>query len=492
MRRLESLPDAHLRLFERPPLPEIGDIRRIHLIGICGKGMGALAELLVDAGYTVTGSDEAAYPPMSDRLAELGIPVYEGYAARNLDEAVPDLVIVGNAATPTHPEAAAVRERNLPQLSLPEALAEFFLSGKLSVVAAGTHGKTTTAGILAHVLSAGKRDPGFFIGGIMANTNATARRGSDRYFVIEGDEYDSAYFDKRPKFVHYRPHIAIVSSMEFDHADIYDSWEDYQNAFRVFAGLLPSNGLLILNGDDPNCRELAEYSWARTRYVGLENRSDLDLYPANLQAVEGGQEFDVIHRKENLGRLFLPMSGAGNRFNALAVVAAALDAGLSFEEIVTAFASFKGMARRQEIIGEAQDVLIVDDFAHHPTAVTVTLGAIRERWPNRRLVAAFEPRSNSSRRKLFEKPYAEALANADLVFLTAPALRHNDSDDDFLNPETVIAAIREHGIPAEFAESPEALRPIILKNLQAGDLLLTMSNGSFGNLPRLLLEELRK
>ena len=326
MHRLESFPDAHLRLFERPPLPEIGDIRRIHLIGICGKGMGALAELLVDAGYTVTGSDEAAYPPMSNRLAELGIPVYEGYAAPNLNKAAPDLVIVGNAATPIHPEAAAVRERNLPQLSLPEALAEFFLSGKLSVVAAGTHGKTTTAGMLAHALAVGKRDPGFFIGGIMANTNATARRGSDRYFVIEGDEYDSAYFDKRPKFVHYRPHIAIVSSMEFDHADIYDSWEDYQNALRVFAGLLPSNGLLILNGDDPNCRELAEFSWARIRYVGLEKRSDLDLYPENLQAVEGGQEFDVTHQEKNLGRLFLPMSGAGNRFNALAVVAAALDA----------------------------------------------------------------------------------------------------------------------------------------------------------------------
>lgn len=452
--------------------------------------MGALAELLVDTGFTVTGSDEAAYPPMSDRLAELGIPVYEGYNDDNLDQASPDLIIVGNAATPTHPEASAARERHLPQLSLPEALAEFFLNGKLSVVAAGTHGKTTTAGMLAHVFSAGARDPGFFIGGIMANTNATARRGSDRYFVVEGDEYDSAYFDKRPKFLYYRPHIAIVSSMEFDHADIYESWNDYQNAFRTFAGLLPSNGLLILNGEDPNVRELAEFSWARIRYVGLKKQSHLDVYPENLRVVEGGQQFDVIYHEENLGTLFLPMTGAGNRFNALATVTAALDTGLTFKEITTSFASFKGMARRQEIVGEAQDILIVDDFAHHPTAVSVTLDAIRERWPNRRLIAAFEPRSNSSRRKLFEQPYAEALAKANYVFLTAPIVRYNDTADDFLNPETVVSSVCASGTPAELAESPEELRRAILKILQPGDLVLTMSNGSFGNLPHVLLEEL--
>lgn len=489
MRRLEDLSDAPLRLFERPAPPRPEAVHSVYLIGICGKGMGALAELLLSAGYVVSGSDEAAYPPMSTRLRQLGVPLFEGYRAANVEAAAPDLVIVGNAAVPTHPEAAFARERRLPQLSLPEALGHFFLGGRRTHVAAGTHGKTTTAGMLAHVLRHAGRDPGFFIGGVMANYDATCALGTGAPFVIEGDEYDSAYFDKRPKFMHYRPHTAIVTSMEFDHADIYADWSDYRRAFRAFAGLLPSNGLLILNGDDAEVRALAGYAWARIRLVGFEGGND-DLTATEVRARDSGQSMDVWMRGARLGELFVPMSGWGNRFNALAVTAAALDEGVPFATIAEAFRSFRGMARRQQVRGEAGGVLVVDDFAHHPTAVRATIDAVRQSYPGRRLVAVFEPRSNSSRRKVFEGPYAEALAAADAVFISAPPLRHNDRMDDLMDVETVARRTRTLGTAAAHAGARALLQPL-LRELRSGDLALLMSNGSFDGLPERLVEELR-
>lgn len=490
MRRLEDFPDADLRLFDRPALPDA--IRSIYLIGICGKGMGALAELLAREGLHVVGSDEAAYPPMSTRLERLGIPIREGYDAAHLREAAPDLVVVGNACTPTHPEAAYAREAGLPQLSLPEALAHFFLRRRTPLVVTGTHGKTTTSGMLAHVLTAAGRDPGYFIGGEIANYDATCALGTGAPFVVEGDEYDSAYFDKRPKFMHYVPHAAIVTSMEFDHADIYADWNAYRRAFRAFVGSLPSNGLLVLNGDDAEVRALADYSWARVRFVGFEGGDD-DLTARAVRPVDGGQTLEIWHRGDRLGELFLPMSGWGNRFDALAVTAVALDLGVPFEAVAEGFASFRGMKRRQELVGEARGVAVIDDYAHHPTAVRVTLDAVRERYPGRRLVAVFEPRSNSSRRKVFEHPYTEALAAADAVFLSAPPLRHNDTADDFLDADAVVAAVAERDTPAHAFPDAASLLPDLVASLRKSNretVVLVMSNGSFDGLPRKLIERL--
>ena len=479
MRRLEDFPDADLRIFERPSLPAPADLADVHLIGICGKGMGALAELFALAGYRVRGSDEAAYPPMSTRLASLGIPIDEGYDPAHLDPA-PGLTIVGNACTPTHPEASYAREHGLVQASFPEALAHYFLAERRPVVVAGTHGKTTTTGLAIHVFREAGLDPGFLVGGVLAGEDATSGVGTGAHFLVEGDEYDSAYFDKRPKMWLYRPQVALVTSMEFDHADIYADRTDYQEAFRTFVRLVPADGLLVLNGDDPNVRALADETDATVLFVG--HNADNDVTAQHIRAGEGGQRFEVVASEHEPFEVFLPLGGAHNRFNALAVAAVALHEGIAPADVAQGMATFRGMKRRQEVRGEVDGVLVVDDFAHHPTAVAGTIPAVRERWPNRRLIAVFEPRSNSSRRKLFEQPYGESFDNADHVFLSAPPLRHNDDPADFLDPTVVAETIRKRGTPAEAFTGAEALLTTLLHTLRPGDLVLTMSNGSFDGL----------
>ena len=493
MRRLEDFADADLRVFDRPPLPPPEAIRSVYLVGICGKGMGALAELLHEAGYEVAGSDEAAYPPMSTRLAARGIRVDEGYSATHLDP-MPDLVVVGNAAIPTHPEAAAARERGMVQASLPEALAHLFLAQRRPAVIAGTHGKTTTTGLLTHVLREAGHDPGFLVGGVMVGEERTSALGSGPVFCVEGDEYDAAYFDKRPKMILYRPHRAVVTSLEFDHADIYRDWGEYKRAFHAFAALPPPDGLLVLNGEDREVRALAERTWARVRLYGEEGTEasgvSYDVAARGLTAVEGGQRFTLVASGEAVTEVFLPMGGRYNAMNALAVAAVAMDAGVSPEAVARGLNLFRGMKRRQEVVAEAGGVLVVDDFAHHPTAVAATVRGVRERWPGRRVVAVFEPRSNSSRRKAFETPYTSALATADRLFLSAPPLRHNDDPADFLDAKTVARGVRAGGTEAAAYDSADALLPDLVDALAPGDLALVMSNGSFDGLPRRLAEAL--
>ena len=486
MRRLEDFPDAALRVFPRPPLPPPGEIRSVYLIGICGKGMGALAELLAEAGYAVSGSDEAAYPPMSTRLDAAGIEVFEGYDPAHLDTADPDLVVVGNACTPTHPEAAAARERGLVQASLPEALAHLFLGQRQPAVVAGTHGKTTTTGMLVHVLRASGLDPGFLVGGVLVGEETTSGLGGGAVFAIEGDEYDAAYFDKRPKMILYRPYRAVVTSLEFDHADIYADWAEYKRAFHAFAALPPPDGLLVLNGEDPEVRKLAKRTWARVRLYGEEGHEPegeaFHVAARDLTPRDGGQTFTLVVHGEAVAEVDLPLGGRYNALNALAVAALAIDAGASPEAVASGLATFRGMKRRQEVVAEAGGVLVVDDFAHHPTAVEATVRGVRERWPGRRIVAVFEPRSNSSRRKAFEGPYAHALATADALFLSTPPLRHNDDPADFLDAEAVAASVREAGTPATAYASADALLPDLLGAFRPGDLALVMSNGSFDGL----------
>ncbi len=489
MKDLRELPDAHLRIFERPDPPDPATIDSIYLIGICGTGMGSLAGLLQQAGYNVRGSDENCYPPMSTRIAEMGIELLEGFDASHLDPA-PDLVVVGNACTPTHVEATYAREKRLPQLSLPEALAHFFLKDRRSLVVAGTHGKTTTTGMLVHVLRSAGLNPGFLVGGVMMNGNVSYGIGGGRHFVIEGDEYDSAYFDKRPKMMHYRPTTAVITSMELDHADIYDDFDEYRAAFCEFAGLIEPGNLLVLNGDDAEVRALARCSRGRVQYIGLEG-SDDEVTARNVRQVNGGQTFMLVVDGEPRAEIFLPMSGRHNLLNALGVCAIALEEGVTPEQIASGFVSFKGLRRRQEVRGEAAGVTVVDDFAHHPTAVRETIRAIADRWPDRRLVAIFEPRSNSSRRKVFEVPYAESFDAADVVFISAPPLRHNDQAETLLDATRVVELIEQRGIRATAVPGADALLGPLLSELRPGDVALIMSNGGFGGLHDRLLDALR-
>lgn len=490
MKDITTLPDAHLRVFERPPVPDPDQPLDIYLIGICGTGMGSLAGLLQQLGHHVRGSDEAAYPPMSVRLAEMGIRVHEGYDADRLRASPPDLVIVGNACTPTHVEAAYARDNQIPQLSMPETLAHFFLDHRKSLVVAGTHGKTTTTGLLVHVLRWAQKAPGFMVGGVMLNGNVSYGVGREPYFVVEGDEYDSAYFDKRPKMMHYQPDSAIISSMEFDHADIYDDWSDYREAFRSFAGIVHEDGLLALNGDDPEVRLLSRNARSRVRYYGLEGTED-DVTATNVRSGSGGQRFTLVVDGEEVVEVFFPMSGRHNLLNALAVCTIALDEGIPPEVLAEGISHFRGMKRRQEIRGEVGGVLVIDDFAHHPTAVRETVRAIAERWPERRIVAVFEPRSNSSRRKIFENAYAEAFDAAGAAFLSMPAIRDNDKADDLLDAEAVAARINDSGIPASAHGNADELLPSLLEMLRPGDVALIMSNGGFGNVHYKLMEALQ-
>lgn len=487
MKKLTDYPDAPLRLFNRPPVPAPDQVRDVYLVGIAGTGMGALAGLFQEAGYRVRGADEKVYPPMSTRLQELGIAWHEGFDAAHLVPH-PDLVVIGNACTPTHPEAAYAREHGLVQQSLPEALAHFFLRDRRSLVVTGTHGKTTTTSLLVHVLRTAGYDPGFLVGGVMLNGNASYHVGTGPHFVVEGDEYDSAYFDKGPKFLHYRPTSALVTSVEFDHADIYDTLEDYRAAFRQFAGLLPSHGLLALCGDLDEVRALAACTKARVRTYGLHAANDVtakDPCPA-----EGGQRFTLVVDGTPTADLFLPMSGRHNLTNALGVCAVALDEGLTPAQLADGFASFRGIKRRQELRGEAGGVLVLDDFAHHPTAVRETIRAVRECWPTRRLVAVFEPRSNSSRRKVFEQGYAEAFDDAAAVFLSSPPFRHNDDAADFMDLHAVMDRITAQGIPVVIEPDADALLPRLVEAVRPGDVVLIMSNGSFGGLHDRLLRAL--
>lgn len=476
MKDITEYADAHLRVFDRPPIPDASDLNSVYLIGICGTGMGSLAGLLRDAGYLVSGSDAAAYPPMSTRLQAMDIDVFEGFDADHL-QPTPDLVIVGNACTPTHVEAACARDNNLVQASFPEAVRHLFLNSRQSVVVAGTHGKTTTTGLVTHAFTTLGLDPGFLVGGVLKSSNSSCAAGTGRYFIIEGDEYDSAYFDKKPKFMHYQPHIGIVTSLEYDHVDIYDDFDDYIAAFQRFAAIVDPKGTLVLNGDDANVRALAEHTSASVITYGFS--ADVYVRAENPVASGRGQVFDLHVDSRKVGSVTLPMSGRHNVLNTLAAISAALAAGISPETTLDAFANFEGLKRRQEVVLEQNGVTVIDDFAHHPTAVSETLTAIKQRYPDNRIIAVFEPRSNSSRRKVFQEPYTEAFKAADVVIISSPPFRHNDNVADFMDIDEVVTEIASSGIDARAFSVFEDLFDHLTNTVCRGDIVLIMSNGGF-------------
>jgi UDP-N-acetylmuramate: L-alanyl-gamma-D-glutamyl-meso-diaminopimelate ligase len=458
---------------------------KVHLIAACGVGMSALAGLLAAAGHDVTGSDENVYPPASTLLAELGIPVQPGFDPARLDGV--DAVVCGNAVGRTNVEAAAAEARGLRLLSFPAALAEMFLAGRRSLVVAGTHGKTTSAAMLAWVLERTGRAPGYLVGGVPRDTGRSFALGRPPWFVVEGDEYDSAYFDKEPKFLHYRPDIVLLNAVEFDHADIYRDLEHVKGAFRKLVALVGPGVPLVACGDFPHLLDVV--AGARARVVGF-GLGEANAWRVTDLTDDGATRFTVRERGRAVCRVTLQPPGAINARNALGVLLVAREAGVEWEEAAAALAEFHGVRRRQEVVSTAGGVTVIDDFAHHPTAVAGTLGALRARYAGRRLRAVFEPRSNTSRRRVFQEEFADALAAADEVVLAAVFTKASDPipPEERLAPETIVEDLGRRGVRARVVDGVPAIRDYLVASAQSDDVIVVMSNGAFGGLPALLGE----
>ncbi|HEX9051113.1 MAG TPA: UDP-N-acetylmuramate:L-alanyl-gamma-D-glutamyl-meso-diaminopimelate ligase [Anaeromyxobacter sp.] len=466
-------------------------IRRIHLIGVAGTGMGSFAGMLQAAGHEVTGSDENVYPPMSTQLERWGIEVMTPYRAENLDRARPDLVVVGNVVRAVNPEAVAMRERGLPHVSFPAALGERFIAPRHGVVIVGTHGKTTTSAMMGALLHHAGRDPSFLVGGVTRDFDSNFRLGAGPHFVVEGDEYDTAYFDKGPKFLHYRPRTAIFTSCELDHADIYRDEAHYESAFERFVELVPEDGFLAACASYDSVLRIARRARARVETYAVD-RPGADWEAKGLSLSADGARFTLVRKGRALADVRLPIGGAHNVENALGVAAAATALGLSPDEIAAGLAAFRGVKRRQEVRGEAGGVVVVDDFAHHPRAVEKTLAAIRGSYPGARLLAAFEPRSNTSRRNLHQHLYASAdtWAAAAEVFLLRPAPTDRVPESERLDVDAVTRDLSAAGKPARAFATVEEMVTAIAAAARAGDVVVAMSNGAFGGIWGKLLDAL--
>ncbi len=465
-------------------LPDVDParVRRIHFVGVAGTGMGSFAGMLKTAGHTVTGSDQNVFPPMSEMLAAWRIPVLTPYSAANLDVARPDLVIIGNVIRRVNPEATEVRARRMPQMSFPAALGSFFLRDRHPVVVVGTHGKTTVSALLGHVLAAAGRDPSFLVGGVTRNYASNYRLGAGPHFIVEGDEYDTAYFDKGPKFLHYRPQTAILTSVEFDHADIYRDLPHYESAFDRFVRLLPRDGLLAVSATGESAVRIAAPCPARVVTYGVCTRGGepLDYTARGLARGPAGAGFEVLERGRVLGAVSLAMGGAHNVENALGVIAAARGLGLTFDEIRHGIATFEGVRRRQEVRAQVGGVVLIDDFAHHPTAVRETIAATRASCPGRRVWAVFEPRSNTSRRNIHQEEYARAFTGAARVSLKIPEPHDMVPAEQRLDVSRLLASLAAAGVDATASSDVDALVDQVSRGVRTGDVVLVMSNGSFG------------
>ena len=468
---------------------DVSQVNHVHLIAICGTGMGSLAGMLQTQGLRVTGSDQNVYPPMSEQLAALGIDVMQGYRPEHLEPA-PDLVVIGNAISKGNPEGDAAIARGIPYVSMTEALRLFFFHDRTTVAMCGTHGKTTSTALLAWLLTEAGRDPTYLVGGVMENTDSSYRVGSGDLAVVEGDEYDTAWFDKVPKFIRYRPDIAAVGNIEFDHADIYPDFDAVKSAFQQLIEQLPADGLLIAGVDCPNVRAMISLSASSVITYGLTQPAD---YSANLLAITENQMSFALNVEERTRRQFdCGLVGRHNLLNILGVIAVADRLGLNDDEIASGLASFKGIRRRQQELGEAGGILVIDDFAHHPTAVRVTLDSLKARRPNRRLVAVFEPRTNTSRRSFFQKQYAQSFGAADAVIVCEVMPKGGKMPEDKLDVALLVDKLVAGGILAWHASDYDATLTQVLDHIRQGDQVVFLSNGSFGNLPRRLFQSLRE
>jgi len=451
--------------------------------------MASLAGLLKSRGYRVTGSDQNVYPPMSTYLEEIGIDVLAGFRPEHVVPR-PDLVVVGNAVSRGNPEAQAMLEQDIPHISFPQALGRFLIGLRKSLVVAGTHGKTTTTALAAWVLTCAGLDPGFFVGGVPVNFGSGWKVGAGTHVVIEGDEYDTAFFDKGPKFLHYRPGNVILTSIEFDHADIYRDLDHVKNAFLRLMEIIPSNGLLVVCDDYPAAQEIA--AAARCQRVTYGDGDDADWTAANVEFGEGRTFFEPYYRGKTDGRLEVAVIGRHNVKNALAVYALGRAMGIDRSRLLDGFRTFAGVKRRQEIRGEQRGVLVIDDFAHHPTAVRETVEAIRGAYVGRRVWAVFEPRSNTSKRSIFEQEFAAALALADQTVIAAVYQPEKVPDGERLSVDSVVSRINRicGAQRARKADGAAEIASVIAHDARPGDVVLVMSNGGFDNVHDKILRAL--
>ena len=477
-----------------PHITELQGVKRVYLIGICGTAMASLAGMLQQRGYEVTGSDEHVYPPMSTYLERLRIPVLEGYTKEHLETFRPDVVVIGNAAARTQPEAAATVEMDLPYISMPEAIYELFIAGKHSIVIAGTHGKTTTTSLMAWMLEAVGRDPSMVVGGIPVNFNQNFKLGDGDDFVIEGDEYNTAFFDKGPKFLHYHANTLLVNNIEFDHADIYADLDAIIDAFRDAVVQVAANDVIVANGDDANVRTLRGDAKARWLTFGWDRTHD--IFATDVEMEPEWTHFTAWWEGKEWFRFRSPLSGKHNVLNALADAAIARMRGLSAEEIQKGLETFQGIKRLMEVRGVERGVTVIDDFAHHPTAIATTLNGARRRYPGRRIWALFEPRSISSSRKEFEEGYIEAFHEADRVVI-GPIFHRERYEtrygiEHMMSVPNIVEHLKHDGIPAEQIDDFDMLARAVAREATEGDVILVMSSGAFGGVHEKILAALSK
>jgi UDP-N-acetylmuramate: L-alanyl-gamma-D-glutamyl-meso-diaminopimelate ligase len=498
------------------------NLKHIHLIGICGTAMASLAGLLKTQGFKVTGSDQNVYPPMSTQLQELGIQIMEGYKAENLclndSKNKPDLVIVGNVISRGNAEASALLQSDIPYTSLPKAMGQFAIADRHCIVVAGTHGKTTTTSMMVRAADACEIKPGFMVGGIPLDYGLSFRDSDSKYFVIEGDEYDTAFFDKVPKFIHYKPRTAILTSVEFDHADIYADLDAVKNAFRMLFDKMPNNGLLVACVDSENVFELCKEARCKvvTYGVGADVRSGAGHIPTyqicnRTVTADGKNKFEILwnpsvaapnsaHQKGDgnaeameskiIADVTMDSPGLHNAQNACAVIAVANELGWNVLDAVRGLQEFGGVKRRQEVIGTPKGVTLIEDFAHHPTAVKVTIDAIKEKYAGRKLFCLFEPRSATSRRKVFQKDYVAAFQSADNVIIAKAYDQSKISETDRFSTDELVADLKKSGLDAAEGESVDAIVAAFKKSAKPNDVVLIMSNGGFGGIYKRLTSEL--
>ncbi|PIE68094.1 MAG: UDP-N-acetylmuramate:L-alanyl-gamma-D-glutamyl-meso-diaminopimelate ligase [Deltaproteobacteria bacterium] len=460
-------------------------VRHIHLIAVCGTAMGALACMLKDLGYTVTGSDNNVYPPMNRFLEEKGIVPAGGFDAGNLADR-PDLVVVGNAVSRDNAEVVAVAEMGLCYCSMPQAVNRFAAADKRQVLVTGTHGKTTTSALIAWILQHAGRDPSFIIGGILSNFSSNYRSGAGDCIVIEADEYDTAFFDKRPKFLHYTPQAAVLTSVEFDHADIYRDLDHVRDAFSRFIRQMPGDSLLLHVDDDPNVAGLVNAVPCQRETYGT--LADSCWRFDNVALQPSVTQFDVNRRGDAFGRFTSRLIGSHNLKNTLAAIAVADYLGISADHITSALETFRGVRRRQEIRGQVNGVIVMDDFAHHPSAVRETVAAVKAHFPSRRVVAVFEPRTNSSMRQVFQNDYAGAFDAADRICIRHPPMLHKVPEGERFSSRKLVDDLNRCGKQASYFEDTDAILEDLAQTSRAGDVVLVMSNGGFDNIHERLLE----
>jgi len=462
-------------------------IKSIYLIAICGTGMASLAGLLQKSGYLVTGSDANIYPPMSTLLKSSGIDIKSGYQRNNITDDI-DQVIVGNAVSKDNPEVLAVQEKGIPYISFPEAIKKFYLKNQKSLVVTGTHGKTTTTALLSWVLHSAKRKPGFMVGGWMKNFDGNHAIPEGKFFVSEGDEYDTAFFDKGPKFLHYSPFASILTGIEFDHADIYRDLDHIKDSFRKFVNIIHPSGFLLAAFSDKNVQDVLADASCQVETYGFSSSADWVI--GDYKFVSGKGYFTLSHQNVNVANFNLPMIGRHNIQNATSVAVMGLKLGLTTQEIQEGFHTFKGIKRRQEVLGVKNGVTVIDDFAHHPTAIQLTLEGIKEAYPGQRIWAIFEPRSATCKRKVFEDRLPKSFTPADLVIIADLFAPDKIDPKDRLNPELVVENINNDGGDAYFIPDTEALINKLITECRPKDVLLIMSSGGFSGIHQKLIARL--